>query len=360
MALLAEMRRQGVRPSRVTYTAAVAGLNRPRFSEWGPKLENLARLLQHRPEDDEVTPASPVSTDTGGTGGADEVAVERGVAGGGGGRPPAPEDYDTSIEALGDAGNAGGAACLLRVMRKEGFHASPRAYRSVIYALARVGHLSEAIALAKEMESCSSVAAVGMTGGKVREQLYQGSPTLVVTDNAASSGRRRSTARAAAGCDSKPSEAMAGSAEGSTGFNEIAEDAQDGSEFDMAVVYNCIVCNFARAACADSVRGGSRRGNVNGDNHHLSICENRPRMRAEGMKAVRASRADIEDRVISGAHDVPEEDAGSQSGRGGGGDGAGLVAHLLGVADRSEGSLAEEASKGGVAVASVEGGASTP
>lgn len=178
------MRRQGVFPSRVTYTAAVAGLNRPRYAEWGPKLERLAMLLQQRTDtswenrryrrnerrrEDREGRNGGFAGDTSGR--SDWRNETRGREGEPAGLDdskrsdppnslrnalnsgPSPEDFDGSIEALGDAGHANGAACLLRVMRREGFHASPRAYRSVIYACARIGLLSEAVALAKEMEA---------------------------------------------------------------------------------------------------------------------------------------------------------------------------------------------------------------
>lgn len=318
LSLLADMRRQGVRPSRVTYTAAVAGLDRPRYAGWGPKLAKLARLLQQRPGGDTGDPAG--------------VEGERGNEGEER-NGPSPEDFDSSIEALGDAGDAGGAACLLRVMRQEGFNASPRAYRSVIYALARLGHLAEAITLAKEMGSCCSSAAVA---GSLRtlEASPSGAEDVIAPVGSGGLGEQASraggvatafmegTPRAEEGIDAlaRPTQQIPD--------DGVAEDWHDGTEFAIDVVYNCIVCNFARAATE------TNNSHYNGGGY-TNICENRGGsgqgclFNAKGVAAV----------------------GGRASAQGSVGDG-GLVARLLGVTERAEWSLAAEAANGGVHVSS--------
>lgn len=348
------MRRQGVRPSRVTYTAAVAGLNRPRYADWGPKLENLARLLQDRSSSGDDAPGASRPTD--GDVGLEETdggVVGEGSSSGvfrvGAGSGPSPEDFDGTIEALGDAGNADGAACLLRVMRQEGFHASPRAYRSVIYACARVGHLTEAITLAKEMEISSSEVQVGLRPEMLEdddvEHASVGRTKVGREDDEAEGEDRHSGRGGVGGVDVlAPSTAtvdrgIGGTAGGGGG------GGGEGGEFDLGVVYNCIVCNFARAA---TQKTGD--GYADADRGFSDICDQRRRGNVGGASPRGGQR-----RGLGGRGAAP---------RGGGGGGLkedeeerdeGLVALLLGVAERAEGSLEDEASYGGVEVASAEG-----
>lgn len=337
------MRRQGVRPSRVTYTAAVAGLNRPRYAGWGPKLENLARLLQDRADsgDDDASAAS-------GGGAALEEAGERGGGGddgtgsvgvsrrGAGGSGPSPEDFDGSIEALGDAGNADGAACLLRVMRQEGFHASPRAYRSVIYACARVGHLTEAITLAKEMETSRSEVALRSETLDVENSSF-GTKTGEVGDIDAAEGADHGGGATAADVNAlTPSVTMV---DGGGGVEE--DRTAEVGEFDLAVVYNCIVCNFARAATQQKT-GGAGDGNVGGASTISSVCEHR-----RGGDSSAVSSRDEQRRGV-GREDTKREEDG------------GLVALLLGAAESAEGSLGDEAAYGGVEINAAEGVPSSP
>lgn len=266
LALLADMRRQGIKPSKVTYTAAVTGLNRPRYADWGPKLENLARMLQ-QPRDEDDHAATPGESNAGvGMDGGECKGV---VSGGGERRGPSPEDYDSSIEALGEAGDAGGATCLLRVMHREGFHASPRAYRSVIYACARVGHLTEAVTLARELESSRGRRKEGgdLANG-VPSQRRRPSPVDDSIDVNASfvsdsfGAGARSTVVEELGLaprrfvgdasyeEAQPSSPPARSSSEWSGIDEVKDGADDSGErereFDLDVVYNCIVCNFAR------------------------------------------------------------------------------------------------------------------
>ncbi|CAM9153084.1 unnamed protein product, partial [Scytosiphon promiscuus] len=333
LALLADMRKQGIRPSRVTYTAAVVGINRRRRVNWAPKLENIARLLQKGPGDEPETAREGEATAT--AAGAEKPTEETGVgevtgedtrgcavSGGDAGdaRRPSPEELDCSIEALGDADNAGGATSLLRVMRREGFHASPRAYRSVIYACARVGLLNEAMALAKEMQSSSS-SAVAVRQRQRHHEGNQGDPPPssckdgsgesearaagalgrplnareqdAVSAAGASSGLLgkekvgeggvggaavsgvRGRPSASAGSPSKNAatvgnareDGLAGADTDPNGQGVVDED-EDGAEFDIAVVYNCIIyaCGAGRARRSrKGCRGGSgRRGGRGG------------------------------------------------------------------------------------------------
>ncbi|CAM9485383.1 unnamed protein product [Laminaria digitata] len=403
LALLADMRRQGVRPSRVTYTAAVAGLNRPRYSDWGPKLEKLARLLHDRRGDGED--------------------VREG--GGGGLDGPSPEDFDCSIEALGDAGDAGGAACLLRVMRQEGFHASPRAYRSVIYACARVGHLNEAMALAKEMQSSSSVAlSVESDLNAAKEgELFSSSPVVTVPGESGVEGEGdgegqrvgvevgvregegerggaywegeregrggrdwvgvgvREREEKGKGVEEGLEEGKGGG--GGEGGEQLARlqppplgaiTEDDGSEFDITVVYNCIISNFARAA-TQSGSGSSSSSSGNGNGGYMDICEHRTGRTSRAMGEEKRGAVGARDRAAAvvgagaaggggaaeaAAVPVANKSSGRDSrrgggqGRGGDEDGDGLVALLLGVAERAEGSLLNEGANGGVEVAAVE------
>ena len=389
------MRRQGVRPSRVTYTAAVAGLNRPRYSEWGPKLEKLARLLHDRRGDGEREPE-----------------------GGEGGDGPSPEDFDCSIEALGDAGDAGGAACLLRVMRQEGFHASPRAYRSVIYACARVGHLSEAMALAKEMQSSSSAAFSGAAkrgGGSSSRPVLTGAGS---SSSSSSSGGVLFEARGNGVRDDDDGGRIAGrmmteaarAGEGTRKEGELGEergveqgvgvedgereeegeageeggeqlarrlqlptptgavaegDPDDESEFDITVVYNCIISNFARAATRlGASSSSSSSSEANGNGGYVDICEHRTGRTStvtEGQRGSVGTRYRGAAVVGAAAKEAGVASAPVIGDRNGGGDdrsvaggGDGLVALLLGVTERAEGSLADEGANGGVEVAAEE------
>lgn len=384
------MRRQGVRPSRVTYTAAVAGLNRPRYKEWGPKLEKLARLLHDR-------------------------SWEGDGAGGEGRDGPSPEDFDSSIEALGDAGDAGGAACLLRVMRREGFHASPRAYRSVIYACARVGHLSEAMVLAKEMKSSSSAAVgaaakgrtlssasaapsslspdprqavLGVGGGEGRKEKEGVAVGLAVglgvgveveekVGEGGGDGEGTGDIRMRVGEGEQQGKGVRVGEEGGVrvgvevregegeeaGIGEgrrkgegpvagaVAEDdPEDGSEFDIEVVYNCIISNFARAA-TQSGTGGS--GSINGNGRSMDVCEHRTGRLSRGTEDKRRAVGDRH-RAAGARAGVGEGATMAVADTGPGGDGEGLVALLLGVTERAEGSLTDEGANGGVEVAAAE------
>lgn len=259
------------------------------------------------------------------------------------GNGPSPEDFDCSIEALGDADDAGGASCLLGVMRQEGFHASPRAYRSVIYACARVGLLSEAMALAKEMQSSSSD-----TAEAARRQRLGPSPSVGVGENP--SGLPRETAAQEAADVGEGTAAIvdrtaalgvpAGSAGDAVGLARsrpteaegvVSGDTDDGAEFDLAVVYNCIVCNFARAAT---------QAGDDGDGYNR-ICEHRTNRDPAQARRRRG--------VV--AEELEEER---------GGDSDDLVALLAGVAERAEGSLTDEAANGGVEVIAIEGVSSVP
>ncbi|CAM9250790.1 unnamed protein product [Hapterophycus canaliculatus] len=425
LALLADMRKQGIRPSKVTYTAAVVGINRRRRVNWAPKLENIARLLQKRPGAEATAergegvkpaaatkPAAARGRDT--TGEAEREAEGCGSDAGSVTRPPSPEELDSSIEALGDADDAGGATSLLRVMRREGFHASPRAYRSVIYACARVGLLSEAMALAKEMQSSSSRAVAvrqqqqhhqheqqhrylpssSREGGGVESAagaaVSGGSPETacgkdVLSAAAPDSGERGregagrggsvgASVPAARGFPSKSSAAresafdtgVAGQGSDHSTRGVVDED-EDGAEFDIAVVYNCIICNFARAATGDgrsmsSGGGSSSGGGGSGSSCVDHICDPRtgkpPALPAVLAVAERAAAA------VAAAEQEGTEGGGGgrQQGRpsaapaGGGGAEEeigreeGLVALLLGVAQRAEGSLTDEAANGGVEI----------
>ncbi|CAM9430955.1 unnamed protein product, partial [Discosporangium mesarthrocarpum] len=153
LSLLADMRRVGIHPSKVTYTAAVAGLQRPRYAAWGSKLERLAQLLM---QGNSLAQVVARDNEQGGTGEGEEGVTSRqrgdsttaaAVAG------PTAEDYEDPIIALGEAGDAGSASHLLRVMSREGFRPSSNSYRAVIYACARAGNLAGAAALVREMRS---------------------------------------------------------------------------------------------------------------------------------------------------------------------------------------------------------------
>lgn len=244
------MRRQGIKPSKVTYTAAVTGLNRPRYADWGPKLENLARMLQQPRDDDDhaITPGESYTSV-----GVDGRDCEGVVSGGGGERRgPSPEDYDSSIEALGEAGDAGGATCLLRVMNREGFRASPRAYRSVIYACARVGHLTEAVTLARELESSRKGCGDRLSQRGRTSPVPDANASIVSDGFDAGAG---STVVEELGRfvgdtlyeGAQPSEGFSSVGGGIDGVKEGGDNSGEGErEFDLDVVYNCIVCNFAR------------------------------------------------------------------------------------------------------------------
>lgn len=260
------MVRRGVRPSRVTYTAAVAGLNRPRHAEWGPKLEKLARLLQDRVDapGDDGAPAgrSEAECEEGclGLAGPGEVALpagspsqsgEGGAAGGSERESSRAPRCLGSMEAFGGAEVTSDITSLVSVLRKEGFHPSTRAYRSVIYACARVGLLAEAVALAREMER-GLRGRPSPRGGKERRGTDHavrgvGSRGLDVTGEA--------TVRGA-----EAGEGVRGAGRAPPGTPEAPEPLGDGEaeEPDMSVVYNCIVCNFARAASRDSSSGGKK------------------------------------------------------------------------------------------------------
>lgn len=432
------MRRQGVFPSRVTYTAAVAGLNRPRYAEWGPKLEKLAMLLHQRAntswddrhyrkgggrrdEDREGENGGFAGDIARRPGWKDEIrrregerANEAGERSGyrssqdGRGKPgvedgsrndprnslrnaldggPSREDFDGSIEALGDAGHANGAACLLRVMRREGFHASPRAYRSVIYACARIGLLSEAVALAKEMEAesdyagrrrrqsrplpsgsnmmfaaeqatdlddAAAVVVDSVSGGMMGSSGTEGDragvvgtsdgvdQTLAIVGDSAQVAfrgqqdaydattlsaeeigeeRERSSAKVEVvvgggrphnGSTSSATTTATTTLSGHGAGGEPEEDGEE--EYDLGVVYNCIVCNFARAAASGAFDeigdGGWGSAGVSGAT---------PAAVAEGD--------------------------------GGKADEGGLVSLLMDVTERAEGALDNEAANGGVVLA---------
>lgn len=287
------MRRQGVCPSRVTYTAAVAGLNRPRYAEWGPQLERVVRLLQQSADVSRRERSYQRREDrrraTGTAGTRENMpqgdGVDTGVAGRDGvkeagdgidtsngsendvrnavNRGPSTGDFDGSIKALGDAGHADGAASLLRVMRQEGFHASPRAYRSVIYACARVGLLSEAVALAKEMQT-ESKSAIVYTSMNL----------------------------------------MASVQDSNDDDEYLTEDDVDQEDYDLATMYNCIVCNFARAAASGALDEPGVTGRRGKDEHSS----------ASATRAV----------------ETPNE--------------RGLVSLLMRVTERAEGLIGEEAS----------------
>lgn len=248
------MRRQGIKPSKVTYTAAVTGLNRPRYADWGPKLENLARMLQ-QPRDDDDHAAIPGESNT-------SVGMDgRECKGEGERRGPSHEDYDSSIEALGEAGDACGATCLLRVMHQEGFHASPRAYRSVIYACARVGHLTEAVTLARELENSRkgggdlllergrTSPVPDVNASTVRYGLDAGAESTVVEELGLMPGRFVGDALCE---ETQPSSSPAQVSSVGNGVDEMKEGGDNSGEgerereFDLDVVYNGIVCSFAR------------------------------------------------------------------------------------------------------------------
>lgn len=258
------MVRQGVRPSRVTYNAAVAGLNRPRHSDWGPKLERLSRLLQDRaeaPGDDPSSLPSRVEDVESVTGLPIQVGRQ--------GRQPGEDKgqvssiyFKSSAESLEETGNVDGVSSLISLLRQEGLHTYTRAYRSIIYACARVGLLAEAVALAKEMES----------EGKKRRQLRlkrqgrDGVSSDVDVSTVSPGGRTVSDVPAPT--EVAPSEA------GNMG-SEIADVVSSGAdaagthallleldEPDMALVYNCIACNFARAATQGSLSRDSKKGEV--------------------------------------------------------------------------------------------------
>lgn len=367
------MRKQGIRPSRVTYTAAVVGINRRRYGSWAPKLANLAQLLQNGPATEADCPVEQKNKD--------EVEVDGGGSEGGeggDGRGPSPEELDCSIEALGDADDAGGATSLLGVMRREGFHASPRAYRSVIYACARVGLLDEAMALAKEMHSSSSSAVatqqqhqqqqpldLSLSSGNGEDGINDldvsalGRPPVAAAKVASSgvAGLQRTGGDGIEGRQRKrrglPSKgaleegiAQDGAVEDSRSKLGVVSEDEDGAEFDIAVVYNCIICNFARAAT-----GGSC-----GVSH---ACD--PRNRREPAKATVMGTAEKAAAKVTAAVSLAQADGGGSrssgaavnEGRTGveatdGDRGEGLVALLFGVADRAVGSLTEEAANGGV------------
>ena len=393
------MRKQGIRPSRVTYTAAVVGINRRRYGSWAPKLANLARLLQNGPGTEAGGPVNAKIVDEveaggGGSGG------ERGDRGG-----PSPEELDCSIEALGDADDAGGATSLLRVMRREGFHASPRAYRSVIYACARVGLLTEAMALAKEMHSSSSSAVATQRRQKHQQREQQQQQQQQQQDQqlgillSSSNGEDSVDGVDASALERPPAEvaqvACAGlagpqtkrgsaaeekrrkprgftseeasleggvaedgaAAEGDSERGVVSED-EDGAEFDLAVVYNCIICNFARAAtggCSTvSHACDPRSGREPPEAAVLATAEKAAAAASTATAtttttttAAASPTGGKEGGRRSGAAAVngPRTEAGVTDGDGGE---EGLVALLFGVADRAEGSLTEEAANGGV------------
>ncbi|CAM9604254.1 unnamed protein product, partial [Ectocarpus sp. 12 AP-2014] len=408
LALLADMRKQGIRPSKVTYTAAVVGINRRRYTDWAPELANIARLLQNGPGSHGGGGGGTAGTQEGGGkagadggGGKGEGGVGGGGIGGGGG--PSPEELDCSIEALGDADDAGGATSLLRVMRREGFHASPRAYRSVVYACARVGLLDEAMTLAKEMQSSSSSAfaaqrqqAVVERPKRLREQLPPSSfnddcevesrsiagetpaDEPPVLEDGASLGAAASFAErgleeeiereagnggvaselvprgvpstgAASGEDCAQEGSFVASNDRSNSNLGAVNEDEDGAEFDLAMVYNCIICNFARAATGDGGGAGGvcdhRVGRAPAGASVLAV--------AEKAAAVAASAVAEETGVGGGergGRSGPGKDEGRAEARGGDVPGEGLVALLFGVAERAEGSLTDEAANGGVEI----------
>lgn len=403
------MRKQGIRPSKVTYTAAVVGINRRRYTDWAPELANIARLLQNGP-------GSHGGGGGGGTAATQEGGGKAGADGGGGkgegggggrgsggGGGPSPEELDCSIEALGDADDAGGATSLLRVMRREGFHASPRAYRSVVYACARVGLLDEAMTLAKEMQSSSSSAfaaqrqqAVVERPKRLREQqppssfnddcevenrsIAEETPAdeLPALGDGASLGAAASFAErgleeetereagnggvaselvppgfpstgAASGEDCAQERSLVASNDRSNGNLGAVNEDEDGAEFDLAMVYNCIICNFARAATGDGGGAGGvcdhRVGRAPAGASVLAV--------AEKAAAVAASAVAEETGVGGGergGRSGPGKDGGRAEARGGDVPGEGLVALLFGVAERAEGSLTDEAANGGVEI----------
>lgn len=358
------MRKQGIRPSRVTYTAAVVGINRRRRVSWAPKLANLARLLRNGPgiADTEVGKVeADGSSRTGGGGG--EGGRGNNSEGGEGVdvRGASPEELDCSIEALGDADDACGATSLLRVMRREGFHASPRAYRSVIYACARVGLLNEAMALAKEMQSSSSSA--------VALQQQQQPARLSSSSHSDADGvhlqYKNGAVPSSPECPLLPEEKVIGSAPGwSREVQEnmsrgVINEDEDAAEFNIAVVYNCIICNFARAAT-----GGGDDSSSSGT---VSICDRRTGTAPAGTAAGPATAAGTTGTATGSAvveghdegrrrHEVTQGGTANKGKTGAAQDGAnhvegeGLVALLFGVADRAEGSLTDEAANGGVEI----------
>lgn len=379
------MRKQGIRPSRVTYTAAVVGINRRRYGSWAPKLANLARLLQTGPGTEagalvDAKNYDGVEADDGGRGGE-----------GGGRRGPSPGELECSIEALGDADDAGGATRLLGVMRREGFHASPRAYRSVIYACARVGLLSEAMALAKEMHSSSS-SAVATQQHQLEQQQHEPldlslssgdseggvgeidvkqrkPPPAAVTKMASTSvaglqtdrdGGTEAKRRKPRGVPSKGASLEEDHAEDVAAVDSdrhsnrgvVSEDEGE-AEFDIAVVYNCIICNFARAAtggCSTVSHACDPRGGREPPKATVLVTAEKAVAAAAATAARRPAEASLsEGNRTSGRSsggDVSERGAAAETAEGDGGEG--LVAMLLGVADRAEGSLTEEAANGGV------------
>lgn len=415
-------------PSRVTYTAAVAGLNRPRYAEWGPKLEKLARLLQNRADasyeawrsrggggdGDEKRERKTVkdgfagknvrratrATRISGPAGKGTNAVEddtlndspngtRNVVGDG----PSIEDFDGSIEALGNAGQANGAACLLRVMRREGFHASPRAYRSVIYACARVGLLSEAVALAKEMDaenhildqnsrsrqsppqSGSNTAVTterapdldasvrdvdGVSAGEVSKSGSVGVVAGVDTGGGADQARtiggdaalgavgEHESAFAAASVSTVRTDrdveidkevdvkigdirvrgdsgtSIATATATATDLNHHGSAAEDDGEYDLLVVYNCIVCNFASAAASGAL--DEARGADSGCNDGVGTEQNVDAFGfGVGVGGDESHRGKVDE--------------------------AEIFPLLMGVTERAEGALENEAASGGVVVA---------
>ena len=382
LALLADMRKQGIRPSRVTYTAAVVGINRRRYGSWAPKLANLARLLQNAPG----TEAGDGPVDAARFGDVEIDGGERGSEGGDG-RGPSAEELDCSIEALGNADDAGGAKRLLGVMRQEGFHASPRAYRSVIYACARVGLLSEAMALAKEMHSFSSGAVATQQRQQQRQQhisLSSGNGEEFVSDvdvgapkqppaaaiaTTAPSGARSQTSGGSAAAEKRrkshglPSEGVSsdgdlaedGAAVDSRGKRGVVSEDEDGAEFDIAVVYNCIICNFARAAtggCSTVSHACDPRGGREAPEATVLATAEKVAAEAAAASAARSARTSSREGSRSGSRssgaDVSVSGAETEMPDGDVGEGEGLVAMLLGVADRAEGSLTQEAANGGV------------
>ncbi|CAM9647643.1 unnamed protein product [Ectocarpus sp. 4 AP-2014] len=407
LALLADMRKQGIRPSKVTYTAAVVGINRRRYTDWAPELANIARLLQNGPGSHGGGGGGTAPTQEGGEKAGADGDVGKGEGGGGGrgsggGGRPSPEELDCSIEALGDADDAGGATSLLRVMRREGFHASPRAYRSVVYACARVGLLDEAMTLAKEMQSSSSSAfaaqrqqAVVERPKRLREQLPSSFNDDCEVENrsiaeetpadeppalgdgaslgAAASFAERgleeetereagnggvaselvprgvpSTGAASGGDCAQEGSLVANNDRSNSNLGDVNED-EDGAEFDLAMVYNCIISNFARAATGDGGGAGGvcdhRIGRAPAGASVLAV--------AEKAAAVAASAVAEETGVgggEQGGRSGPGKDGRRAEALGGDVPGEGLVALLFGVAERAEGSLTDEVANGGVEI----------
>lgn len=401
------MRKQGIRPSKVTYTAAVVGINRRRYTDWAPELANIARLLQNGPGSHGGDASSTAATREGGGkaraggGGGKGEGGSGGRGSGGGG--PSPEELDCSIEALGDADDAGGATSLLRVMRREGFHASPRAYRSVVYACARVGLLDEAMTLAKEMQSSSSSAFAAqrqqavverprrrreqqppsscndgceVENRRIAQEASAGGPAALgngVSLGAAESFAERgleeeteretgnggvtselvprgvpSTGTASSEDCAKDGSLVASNDRSNSNRGAVNED-EDGAEFDLAMVYNCIICNFARAATGDS--GGGVGGVCD---HRIGQAPAGASVLAVAEKAAAAAAASVEETGVGGGdgggRSGPGEDGGRAKARGGNVAGEGLVALLFGVAERAEGSLTDEAANGGVEI----------